>query len=267
MPAALQLKKAEPQPSPTGLLRRQQIAPPAPHAKPNKVVQPKVSMPGPLAASQTPKITTPHMTAMARVKGVARATGVVQRAEVSASELKQMNPRFTVGLQASLNGVQIGNYISKSSKFGEDSEHDHAEDGILHALQSVVMTLELTGGKLAEGMGKAEVAIAQALTGNNVLLISNLTSSPCTTSTKVKKTSNKAAGEGCTEQLIELASKGLDLKIDAKTAKLNFKISVQADHYYQPGANGSERDLSKNASIDAVTRMKSAGIAVAVTKT
>lgn len=196
----------------------------------------------------------------------ARPSRVIQRAELPPDEEKKFNPRNAVKLNVSLNGKDLGAFVSKTTRFAAASEHDHAEDGIVHAIQGVVFALESSGGQLTDKMSDVDVEIAKALRFDtvNVLRIYNLTASPCTSSTVKKKTSNKGKGEGCAEQLIDLATSGLDLMIDDQILSAKFKISVEADHLYQPGADGAERSLSREASEDANKRMGMAGIKVKI---
>ena len=196
----------------------------------------------------------------------ARPSRVIQRAELPPDEEKKFNPRNAVKLNVSLNGKELGAYVSKTSRFAAASEHDHAEDGIVHAIQDVLLALERSGGALTDKMSAVDVEIARALKFDtfNVLRIYNLTASPCTSSTTKKKTSNKGKGEGCAEQLIDLATTGLDLMIGDQILSAKFKISIEADHLYQPGADGAERALSKEASEDANKRMGIAGIKVKI---
>lgn len=195
-------------------------------------------------------------------------SNVIQRMEIDSDEEKKVDLRYAVLLKVSLNGVEIGGYVSKTSKFAGASEHDHAEDGIIHAIQGVVTLLELSGGRLSPMMSKGEMAIAAALKfdTNNILRIYELTASPCTSCTAKKKTSNKGKGEGCTEQLIELAKTGLDFMVEDQIIPVKFDITVEAHHLYQPGEDGDSKAASKASSADAVKRMVAAGITVKITK-
>ena len=260
VPGAVQRKTA---PAPQAKLQPQ--APPVyrPQPVPRVLQAKRANAPHPHAHSLAPRLKVAQSkTVLQRKIG----GGVIQRAEMSAAEEKKLNLRYAVMLKASLNGQDISAYVSKTSKYGGDVEHDHAEDGIIHAIQAVIAQLELSGGKPTILMSAADLAIAKALGSNNVLRIYQLTSSPCTTKATIKATSNKAAGEGCTEQLIDLASKGLDMKVGHQIAKFNFQITIEADHLYQPGGNGAEKAQSKASSADAVTRMKTAGITVHIAK-
>jgi hypothetical protein len=188
--------------------------------------------------------------------------GVVQRMMVD-DEVK-VDPRYTVALKASINGVDIGTIISKTTRYGADVEHDHAEDGAVHYLQALVGDLERTGGRGVQGWTPVDVAVATSLKFDgtkNVLVISALTASPCTA-----KTTNKAKGEACAEQLIELATKGLDLRIEDTTLTALFDIRIEADHLYQPGSNGAEKEASRAASAAAIKQMQKAGITVKIAK-
>jgi hypothetical protein len=217
----------------------------------------------PIHSSRAPLIVANSKSGI-QLKG--RPSRVIQRAELPAEEEKKVNLRYAVVLKVSLNGKDIGAYMSKTSRYGAASEHDHAEDGIVHAIQAVLGALERSGGRLTDQMTAFDIAIAKSLRFDtvNVLRIYGLTASPCTSSTKKKKTSNKGAGEGCAELLIDLAGSSLDLMIADQVLIPKFKIQVEADHYYQPGANGEERALSREASEEAVERMEKAGITVKI---
>jgi hypothetical protein len=150
-----------------------------------------------------------------------------------------------VSCKATLNGYELGVCWSKKTTYSEGTEH--AEDAVCDHMQSLLFALG--GFQMPEGIvADLHYVIPN---GKNLLEITDLTASPCSSST-TPKTCNKPDTAGCTERLIELID-------EWRQDGYKLQISIQADHYYQPKISGAKR-----ASAQAVEALEDAGIAVSI---
>ncbi|MFB7356055.1 eCIS core domain-containing protein [Streptomyces gardneri] len=147
------------------------------------------------------------------------------------------HPGFTVFLNATLNGVDIGSWTS-ANDFGQVTQ-DHAEDQMIDAIDTAIGFMAINPAIAAAGAG---TPILNALTGHlNALeqagidvhqnqiahhLHINLSASPCSTTFG---TSTKIQGEGCAERLTRLAQGRF-----GQNGNHRFRITIRAHHLYQP---------------------------------
>ncbi|MFD0078534.1 DUF4157 domain-containing protein [Streptomyces sp. NPDC127166] len=147
------------------------------------------------------------------------------------------HPGFTVFLNATLNGVNIGSWTS-ANDFSQVTQ-DHAEDQMIDAIDTAIGFVATHPAIAAAGAG---TPILNALTGHlNALeqagidvhqnqiahhLHINLSASPCSTTFG---TSTKNQGEGCAERLTRLAQVRF-----GQNGNHRFAITIRAHHLYQP---------------------------------
>jgi len=151
----------------------------------------------------------------------------------------------TVSCKVTLNGHELGVCWSKKTTYCEGTEH--AEDAVCDHMEGILFGL--AGFQMPEGI-VADIRHVEP-NGNNTLEITELTASPCSSSTQ-PKTSSKPDTVGCTERLIEL-------KEMWRRDGYKLSISVEADHLYQPRIRGG-----KAASATAVQALIDAGISVSL---
>jgi len=179
--------------------------------------------------------------------------GVAQRATYDTAA--DANNNFDARYQVMLHGrLHIGGAnpidqwaISQSSSYNVGAtvhiERDHAEDEFIGWSETIL-------GAFYDGVIVPNAALVPP--GHNFPIemeIFGLSASPCSS---VRGTSNKAVG--CTEELIDLATNGI------QNLPYTFSISVEADHLYQPGHMG--RIAGRAASQLAVEDMEQANITV-----
>lgn len=169
---------------------------------------------------------------------------VLQRTHFAPGDEVTADPGFSVTLEASLNGTDIGTFSSQTTAY---SPGDHAEDQLIDELETAVGMPSLarpeTTQALAQGQPDGQGGMV------HTLVIGNLTASPCSSRWG---TSTKPDGvDGCTERLVELATGG--------HGGHRFHITVRARHLYQPRIPNS-RQLSQQA----VDDLTAAGITVQV---
>lgn len=151
----------------------------------------------------------------------------------------------TVSCKVTLNGHELGVCWSKQTTYCDGTEH--AEDAVCDHMQSILFGLD--GFQMPEGV-VADIRHVRTH-GNNELEITELTASPCSSSTN-PKTSSKPDTVGCTERLIELKNMW-------ENDGYQLTISIEADHLYQPRIRGA-----KAASVEAAKALIAAGISIKV---
>lgn len=167
---------------------------------------------------------------------------VAQASSLGFSHLKEPTGYGSVSLNAAINGSDIGKAWSRKTTY---TDTEHAEDAVVDYIEWLEMGLEFPA--IARDFSPTDLKIAQSLSHQKRLVITNLSASPCSSSTGTFKGGQK--GCGCAERLIELAERG-------------WSITIGADHYYQPQhMNPSD---GKEASAQACEMMKKAGIGVVV---
>ncbi|MEU4485399.1 eCIS core domain-containing protein [Streptomyces purpurascens] len=165
-------------------------------------------------------------------------TGTVQRvpaAHYLPGEDVEESPRYSVTLEASMNGVQLGSF---SSKGFSESPGDHAEDQLLDYLEVLVWNYNQSVAAGNPDTNNALYLGRQRSVGTtkHKVDIVNLTASPCSTK---RGTCSKEFGDGCTERLIEFATQVHEGH--------EFSFSIHAKHYYQPHGVEDAKSKSKKA--------------------
>jgi len=83
----------------------------------------------------------------------------------------------SVSLQASINGIALGDAWSKKTTYAESTEH--AEDAVVDYVQSCVFAISLGSYPSNATSVMKEVIDSMASTATMKLIINNLTASPC----------------------------------------------------------------------------------------
>lgn len=208
-------------------------------------VQPALAVPGRfqgaehlrsvLAASVQRKATPTAWNSPRRVRStmVPRGWRTLQPSAMATGDLGFADLKIPTGygsmvLKAKICGHDVGDAWSRSTTYSEGAEH--AEDALVDQVE--LIELSLRDQKLSK----------RAMT----IEVTGLTATPCSST---RGTCDKPDMVGCAERLIELAKRG-------------WKISIQADHYYQPKGVANAKEKSKLACKD----MIKAGMKIAVAK-
>ena len=152
----------------------------------------------------------------------------------------------SVSLQASINGIALGDAWSQKTTYAESTEH--AEDAVIDYVQQCAYAIGMQGYPSFVTPTMKKVIDSMATSAKMNLVISNLTASPCSDK---RGTNKKTDAAGCTERLIKL-------KEDLEKQNYTVSITVNADHYYQPQGVVNAKAQSKKAADD----LKAAKIAV-----
>jgi len=229
--------KLEKRPAPPVYRPQQQIGGSATQAKGSTVAQPGSLSYGAAGVRMVQKHTAPNLIlgSLRKPAGTPTRPGAIQRM-LGFGHLKEPTGYGSVSLSATLNGVDIGKAWSRQTTYSSGTEH--AEDALVDLIEAGELAAEY--GLVDEDAKK----VAELLKNGKVLVINNLTASPCSTK---RGTCTKDDLKGCTERLIELANRG-------------YTIAVNAEHYYQPKGV----DEAKAKSIAACKDMVNAGIKVKV---
>jgi hypothetical protein len=131
----------------------------------------------------------------------------------------------SVSLTATMGTLDLGAAWSQKTTYASGTEH--AEDALVDTIETLHFQAENMGREVDKSIP---------------IVISNLTASPCSSTVG---TCSKGDTEGCTERLIGLAKEG-------------HKITINADHYYQPKGVKDAKAKSKAA----CEQMRKAGITV-----